>query len=407
MQQRRFLAVFAIAATSLAASPGLAATVETPKPISAHIFLGPAVIGPNYKVKPQVRSDGMMRIFEVETSYGPFEFDGVEFTKMRLRELDAVAALEKVSQSEAFVNAFGRAAIAPVKYGASLITNPVDTINRSLSGVGNMIDRAGAGLANSRADRDPLLDSLLGVSDTQRQLAVQLGVDPYSDFPPLAEKLKQVAGAMAGGALPVKAGLSFIPGGVGIAISSVSTIDSAKDALREKSAAQIIAETRRILQTLGVPEPSIERLVDNRNYTPADMLIMARALASLNAQNTAVFVDSAATEANSRDVAFYERRLAELMAARSNGLGGITSFILVAGQPMTIRRSGTPVALVPLDDLAWSAVPRRAFLAATAQLRREQPGDHPVLATTGDVTPMASRELKKLGWQIVRLKPLP
>ena len=44
----------------------------------------------------------------------------------------------------------------------------------------------GAGLANNRADRDSVVDSVLGVSDTQRELAVELDVDPYTDFPPLA-----------------------------------------------------------------------------------------------------------------------------------------------------------------------------------------------------------------------------
>jgi hypothetical protein len=406
MQRGNFKTLLGGAAlVAVAMSATVAAALETAKPKDAHLFLGPAVIGSNYKVKPVVRSDGIMRIFNVETSYGEFQFDGVEFTKMRLRELDAVTALEKMSQSEAFVNAFGRAAIAPLQFGANLIVHPVDTINRSLSGVANMFDRAGAGLNNSRADRDQLLDSLLGVSDTQRQLAVGLGVDPYSDFPPLAEKLKQVAGAMAGGGLPVKAGLALIPGGVGITVSSASSVESAKDTLRDRTAAQIIAETRTILLSLGVPEDSTSRFVENRNYTPADLIIMARALAKLGAQNTVTFIDRAA-EAASRDAAFYQRRRAELLAVRSAELGEIVSFITVAGRPLSLRRSGTVVAVFPFDDLAWTEIPQRGFNATTAALRRERPGDHPIFATTGTVTPMAAAELKKLGWKIVQIKPL-
>ena len=241
-----------------------------------------------------VRSDGVMRIFDVDTPYGKFAFDGVEFAKLRLHELDAVAALEKMSQSEAFGQAFGRAALGPIKFGADLITNPANTVERSLSGIGNMFDRVGAGLSNTRADRDNLMESLLGVSDTQRELAVSLDVDPYTDFPPLAQRLKEMAGAMAGGGLPVRAGLSFVPGGIGIAISSVATVSSAKDTLRDKTAAQVIAELRATLLSLGVPEESVSRLVENRKYTPADLLIMSRALKRLNAQNTTAFVDHAA-----------------------------------------------------------------------------------------------------------------
>ena len=214
MHRHDFVTFFAGAALLAAPlSATIAAPVERPKTEGAENFLGPAVLGPNYRVKPRARSDGMMRIFDVETSYGEFQFDGVEFTKMRLRELDAIVALEKMSQSDEFGKAFGNAALAPLKFGANLITNPVGTINRSLSGVANMFDRAGASFNNSRADRDTLTDSLLGVSDMQRQLAVGLSVDPYTDFLPLAERLKQMAGAMASGGLPVKAGLALVPGG--------------------------------------------------------------------------------------------------------------------------------------------------------------------------------------------------
>jgi hypothetical protein len=407
LQSREFVALFAAAALLAAPLSASAAPLEKPKTEAAEVFLGPAVIGSNYKVKPRVRSDGLMRIFDVETNYGQFEFDGVEFTKMRLRELDAVTALEKMSQSDEFVKALGNAAIAPVKFGADLITNPVGTINRSLSGVGNMLDRASAGLNNQRADRDTLADSLLGVSDTERQLAVELSVDPYTDFPPLAEKLRQVASAMASGGLPVKAGIALIPGGVGIAISSVSSVTNARDTLASKTAAQVIAESHETLKSLDVPDESIDELLNNRNYTPSDLLLMSRALKEIGAQNTVVFVNSAAAQGSTRDVAFYERRLAQLMAARSKTVGGIASFISVAGQPVAIRRSGDTVAILGLDDLAWTAVPERAFNTATTELKRKRPGDHPTLATTGAVTPMARREIEKLGWKVVKIEPLP
>ena len=403
MQRHNFTTLFCCAAVAVAMSSAVAA-LEAPKPEAVQKFLGPAATGANYTVKPVARSDGLMRIFEFETPYGEFQFDGVEFTKMRLHELDAVAALEKMSQSEAFGNALGRAALGPIKFGADLITNPADTINRSFSGISNMFDRAGAGLANTRADRDLLLDNLLGVSDTQRQLAVELDVDPYTDFPPLAQRLQQMAKAMASGGLPVKVGLAFIPGGVGIAISSVAGVNNAKDTLREKTAAQVIAEVRHTLFSLGVPAETTSSLVENRNYTPADLLIMARALAQLGAQNTEAFVDRAA-KASSRNAAFYQRRRAELLAARSNELGGIASFVTVAGQAVNVTRSGNIVAAIPYDDLAWTDTTQRAFRSSTDELRRSNAGAALVFATTGTLTPMAAAEIQKLGWKVVQVKP--
>jgi len=382
----------------------IATALELPKPEPVGKYLGKAATGSNYTVKPTVRSDGVMRIFDVDTSYGKYTFDGVEFTKLRLHELDATAALEKMSQSDRFGQAFGRAALGPIKFGADLITNPAGTVERSLNGIGNMFDRVGAGLSNNRADRDNVMDSLLGVSDTQRELAVELDVDPYTDFPPLAQRLKEMAGVMASGGLPIKAGLSLVPGGIGIAVSSVASVSDAKDTLRSKTAAQVIAETRATLSRLDVPEETINRLVENRNYTPADLLIMALALKQLNAENTAAFVDHAA-KADSRNVAFYQRRRAQILAARTTELGGIASFVTFGGQPINVARNGNIVAAFMVDDIAWTEIQQRTFVAATTEIHRTKPGATPVLATTGTVTPMAAAEIGKRGWKIVQLKP--
>ena len=184
---RHIIAAIVAAPVGVMAMSVPAVAFEQPKPEPVGKFLGKAASGSNYTVKPMVRSDGVMRIFDVDTPFGQFAFDGVEFTKLRLHELDAVAALDKMSQTDRIGGAFGRAAMGPVKFGADLITKPADTVERSVNGITNMFDRVGAGLANSRDDRDSVMDSLLGVSDSQRELAVELDVDPYTDFPPLAQ----------------------------------------------------------------------------------------------------------------------------------------------------------------------------------------------------------------------------
>ena len=358
----------------------------------------------NYTVGPTARSDGLMRIFHVDTRYGKYDFDGVEFTKLRLREIEATAALEKMSKSEAWAKSFGNAAIAPVKFGVTFITNPAEAINRSASGIHNMFDRAGAALSNQKSGRDNVANSLLGVSDAQRQLASQLNVDPYTDFAPLQNRLQEMSRVMAGGTLTVKAGLAAVTGGIGMGISAAGSMEAVKDTLRDKTAAQVIAEVRGTLISLSVPEATINRLLENQNYTPAFLLVMSRALAQLKAQNTAAFVERAA-DANSYGVAYFHTRRAQLIAARSAELGGLVAFVPVAGHVINVTRDGKAVAIFPLDDLAWTAMPKRTFLTANSELRRQSPNGAAVFATTGRVTPLAASEIKKLGWQVVQLKP--
>jgi hypothetical protein len=181
-------------------------------------------------------------------------------------------------------------------------------------------------------------------------------------------------------------------------------MDTAKDSLRSKSAAQVIAEAKTTFLSVGIPAETIDRLVENRNYTPADLLIMARALKRLGAGNTVIFVDKAAG-AGSRNVAFYHRRRAQILAEHSTELGGLASFVSVGGQPINTTRNGTIVAAFTFDDIAWTEIQQKTFAAATAQIRQIRPGSTPVLAATGTITPLAATEIKSLGWKIVQLKP--
>lgn len=381
------------------------AAYEVPQEKNAATYLGDLMQGNNYRVAAKVRSDGNMFIFIVDTKYGKFQVDGIELTQVFIQELRALDALEKISQSDTFAKSLGRSATAPIRYGANLIVNPVGTIKNSLSGVANMFDRAGASLSDPNADRASTADSLLGVDDARRELAVALGVDPYTNFPPLAERLTEIASATAAGGLTVKAALAVIPGGVAvIAVSSVSTIQSVSETLRDKTSAQIAQEVKATLLRLNVPPESVARFVNNRAFTPADLLLISRALARLNADNTQAFIDRLA-ETNSRSVAFFERRRAELLSERSRDLGGIADFVNVGGFALNRNRAGNVVALFPCDDIAWTAITERAVKAITNDLPRDGAAARkPIIATNGAVTPTATHEFQKLGWQVVRLK---
>jgi hypothetical protein len=380
-----------------------ASAFETPQDGTATTYLGAAVQGPGYKVDPVVPSDGFLRMFAIDTSYGRFQIDGIELAKQRLRELQALHRLTQMSESDVFTKSLGQAGMAPIRFGADLVTNPGATINRTFSGIGNMFSRLEAGVENKKTSRDSVAGSLIGIDTARRQLAVELGIDPYTDFLPLAQRLEVIAKASALGGLSVKAVLMAVPGPGGAIVSSSSTASSIQDTLREKTSSQIVQQVRSSLQQLKVSAASSARLIENKLYTPADLLIMTNALARLKAGKTELFISRAAL-ADTRDVAFFQRQRAELLAAKSGELGGITEFVTVGTFPLNRTRDGTIVALFPLDDVTWTEPSARAFTAVTDHLRLLGYQQSPVLATTAAVTPMADEELKKLGWTIVALK---
>jgi cytoskeletal protein RodZ len=104
-------------------------------------------------------------------------------------------------------------------------------------------------------------------------------------------------------------------------------------------------------------------------YTPADLLILWKSLAALNAPNTALFVARAAGAAT-REEAMFQRRRAELLAANAKLLG-IGRFVDVAGFPLNRMKDGRLVALFPLDEVAWTEDVSAAFSKMAAATSSE------------------------------------
>jgi hypothetical protein len=391
------------AAIVVMASAMPATAFETPQDETATKYLGTAVQGPGYRVDPIVPGDGFLRIFTIDTSHGRYQVSGIGLTKQRLQELQALHRLTQMSESDVFTKSLGQAAMAPVRFGVDLVKNPEATLNRTFSGIGNMFDRIGAGVDNKKSSRDSTAGSLLGIDKARRQLAVELGIDPYTDFPPLKQRLEDIAKASALGGLSVSVALAAVPGAGGMVVSSAGTASSINDTLREKTSAQIVQQVKATLQRLKISAAASARLVDNKLYTPADLLVMSSALARLKAGGTELFVVRAA-QANTRDVAYFQRQRAELLAANSEELGGIAEFVSVGDFPLNRTRDGTIVALFPLDDITWTEPSARAFTTVTESLRALGHRQPPVLATAAAVTAQANDELTKLGWKIVDLK---
>jgi hypothetical protein len=380
---------------------GHASAFEDPPVANATTLLGAQAKGPNYTVDPEVRNDGLIWSFQLHTRFGNFEVNGKDLLEQRIRELGALRRLQAMSQSEVFLESLGQAAAAPLRYGADLLDDPTGTLQKSASGVANMFNRIGAGLSGGRTNRDHVVGSVLGIDAARRALAVKLGVDPYTDFEPLAARLQEVARASALGGLSMRALMMAIPGGAGAVVSSSSIADTVRSTLAEKTSAQIVEQVRGRLTRLGVPAAAVAGLVENRFYTPADLLLIANSLAILKVRGSGAFVARAA-EAAGRDEAFFQRRRAELLAANAGALG-IGDFVEIGGFPLNRLKDGRIIALFPLDEIAWTENVARMANGVTTAATQAGFGA-PVLALTGTVTEPAQEELTKLGWKVQRLR---
>jgi hypothetical protein len=400
----------ALRPVALAALLGLAATAaqafERPPSFSAAKIIGIKPVGDNYTIQDPVRSDGLLRRYALQTPYGDSQVHGDQMLRMRVNELKALHELEKISGSEAFGKALAEAGISPLKYTGRLITNPVQTVGDTFAGIGQFFGSIGSGMANAGRTQERPLAGLLGFSTQRRRLAVQMGVDPYTDFAPLDAKLAQLSDAAAVGGLTVSGALFFVPGAAGIVVSNLSTANrlgdiKIDDLARDYSAAQIMDLNRQRLFAMGVEKDLIDVLLMNRNYTPVDMAAMVAALDSLSAvQDRAIFFARAAN-VNDRAIAYFMRRQAEMLAAHHARTQSFSQFVLLGGYPFSLTRQGRIVGLMPIDALAWTESTAEIFNRSTADMRRIARATRAELVITGRATALAKQQLNALGWTVV------
>jgi hypothetical protein len=392
----------------LLAQPAAAAPApkfEQPPSFNAAQLPGIRRIGVNYTIRNPVSSDGILRVYVLATPYGDFTVTGDEMVRMRINELTALAAMEKVSNSDSFAKALAEAGLSPLKFTGSLITNPIGTVHDTFAGVGAFFNRIGAGINNAGQTPDNAMEGLLGISDERRKIAAAYGVDPYTDLPPLSAKLDQLAQAAAAGGLVVTGALLAVPGAAGIIASNLSTANKVnnigiQDLARDYTAAQILDINRGLLAKMGVDEDLSKRLLANRNYTPIDMAAMVAALDSMHGVEGRDVFFARAAAADSRALAYFMRRHAELMADDYRLHHDYVRFVALTGYPFVITRDGRIMTLLPIDALSWTPQTSAGFAAITAERKLVAPKAHGQLRIAGMVTRLARIELKREGWSV-------
>ena len=390
-----------LAATFVAAIPAQAQQkLERPPGYDPARIPGIRAAGPNYQIANPVRSDGFMRIYVVKTKLGDSAVIGDALMRQRIVEMGALAELEKISNSEAFNKSLLDAGLSPIKYAGALVTRPGETISNTLSGIGSLFSQVGSSMNNMGKSRDDTMQSLLGVTKKRRELAIHLGVDPYTDYEPLAVRMTQLSEAAATGGLVVSGALMAIPGVGGIIVTNTATSSTISTLARDLTAAQLLDLNRKKIADMGIDQATAETLLLNRSFTPLDVTVIVASLESMSAvKNRGAFIARAAS-VNRHDAAFFMRKQAELLSDYYAKTGGFTAFVTLGGYPFNVTRQGGIMGILPLDSLSWTDNTARSMKDIVAAARRGGYAGKAEMRITGQSTKLAKQQLKELGWTI-------
>jgi len=392
------------------AAHALTEQYETPPEQDPAKVLDGKQLGPGYAVLPPVRGDGFLRIYQLQTDLGVERVEGDGLLKLRLAELRVLVALEGLKNDASFVDGLKQAAMKPVEFVESTVTDPVGTAKNTVSGVGRMFSRLGKGVeaAVSGKGGSPaeLAKSITGQARAERELAVELGADPYTFYKPLSEKLNETASVTTAGNWTVSAITSLLPGG--LIVNAARQADNFRNLIVDSTPSELEDRTAAAFRKAGVSEASIAKIAANPFFTISEKAAMAYQLQAMPGVNDLDVIASKAGDADSRDIAYFQLRRVVLLETYNRTVSGVGDIKLVSGFPIAIRRDGIAAIVLPLDMVAWTQTVAQSFSAMHEGLAGLPfPPTGVDFLITGDLTPMTAERLTAFGWEITGNYPMP
>ena len=395
---RRLRAKFSAILALLIVSPALAQTAdyETPGPRpAAEVVPEKLLRGPHYEITSPVTTFTYMNRYSVKSDFGAFTVTGDARLRRLLREIPAIAELQKIKTSDAFTKAAGEAAMGPVRAAKSMIDDPVATVSAIPEGVVSVFSRVSEQVRRGGRSQyeDSATASVLAVSGYKRDLARQFGFDVYSSNEVLQKELNSGAWASASGNISIGA-ITMVSGAAALEVAgNIRLFDQAKSIIATQPPQELSKRNRATLAAMQVPAVTADEFLKNRVLSPRHQTVICEAMRSLgNIPGQAAFIRYAA-QAENEDSALLFQQMAELFAGYHTTVSKLRRLEIFVNLPIAYASNGSAILMVPIDRVLWTQ--RAAEI--TGKLARDIPKPVPVkkveLWITGEASPLARERI--------------
>jgi hypothetical protein len=411
----KLVAVLPLTAATFAATVLLHAQVQSPSPtaepsataapvttyeplptLDASVILQPQYFnGPNFTVRNAVPTYSGSNRYTIDSDFGVFEADGNQMLMRRVAEINAIAKLRAMSQTEEFTQAASQAAAVPLNVAQDLIDDPVSTISSVPKGIWGFLNRAGEAVKQASDGQEAdaaggnAVENLTGFSKTKRDLAIKLGVDPYTTNEVFQKELNKVAWPAFLGKFTVDLGMAAVGG---VALSAVNWTSTLTDALRDKSPAELrLMNLGLLTDNMGIARRDADAFLNNNAISPTTQTILVAALAQLgNIPGQAELIRQAATSQDEHDALAFQQSV-QLMANLNNStpVAGITH---LNGLIVCQTNDGTVVVPIQWDYATWTPMTEN-FVTALKGWKFSTPVSGYAIILTGVVSPVTAQTL--------------
>jgi hypothetical protein len=391
-----------------------AAGYEVPPVLRASELLPAELLtGPHHVVEEEVVSDGFTRTYSISSDFGRFEARGDHALRMRLQEIEVLGKLREMSKSKEFTTAAGNAIKSPFVAAWNLITSPVDSITGVPIGAWRYIKRTSE---LARGERGELEDSafreFIGFEQKKRELAHQLGVDPYSSNKALQRELNRFAWASYVGGFP-----SMLVPFAGDSAPDDSPLESkASDRLSDILLFYSPEDLRKLnrieLAVMGISQPLSEEFIGHPWYSPRHQTVLVESLVALDSTaDRAAFLEVAVTAESEDDALFYQR-IAELLRAYSENVERVEKIAAIGDTLVGYTENHALVVPLVIDHAIWTRPTAQLAGSFARPVAEGIEVERTEFLLSGTLSPKARAEIEGLGIAVTerafeRLKPKP
>ena len=370
---------------------------------SASKILAPELLsGPNHKVEERIDNDGIVNIYRVNSRFGTFTAVSTAMLRVRIQEINAMAAMDKLKGTQEYGAAIKESALSAMVAAKDMVFQPVKTVTTAVSGVGLAFRRAGDSVFGAtRSDsEDSKFKTLIGFSNYKREYAHDLGVDVYSKNEVLQDRLNEISWAGFAGGMTVSVAMAAVPGGAGVAMTAVSTTRLTTAIFRNTPPADLRRMNAEKLKAMDVDAHTIDMFISDSVFSPREQTLLVSALDEMKGvADRERFVQFAALT-HTGDLAFFRQRQAEMYAGFHRAISPIEKFVSVGTLPAARTAKGALVFNIPVDHVVWSETVARLVTNA-ANLASQLPGiNERQLWVTGTLSPRARQELGNMNWKV-------
>lgn len=377
---------------------------EVPPLFSASELLTPDWLkGPHHSVQDEVVTDGAQHHFVVSSEFGTFPAVGLPMLRTQVIEIEAIAALKNVRQTEVFVDALKFQLLHPL-YGLKIMVTEPKRLGTSVGG-GLLEFLAMPGQFSKfegSEQEDSMTKSAIGFSYLKRKIAFQFGVDPYSSNPALQDELNELSWVAFTADLAPQIGYVFMPASaiLWMTFSATRWTSYLDEQVRDNSPTDLRAMNRATLLKMGISEDDIHQFFLNGHYSPRHSMIITTALDDLTGVDDREAFLVVAKQANSEELVLFYQHVVEMMRGYQTHVGAVDRVLALPRIPALYTKNKTLVVMLPVDYLFWT--PR---VASVAQALTTHVPDRPRIARrelwiAGNVSPRARQELESLGWKV-------